>query len=72
LMPVAKEPTYNVVPAPSSRRIRVRPIPYWFLGREQGVELECSDRLAGAPGLDGVVVCKMASRVAEHVKAARL
>jgi hypothetical protein len=28
--------------------------------------------LVGAPGLDGVVVCKMASRVAEHVKAARL
>jgi hypothetical protein len=42
------------------------------LGANEGVELECSDRLAGAPGLDGVVVCKMASRVAEHVKAARL
>ena len=71
-MPVANEPTYNFAAAPSSRSIGLQRIPYWFLGREQGVELECSDRLAGAPGLDGVVVCKMASRVAEHVKAARL
>jgi very-short-patch-repair endonuclease len=39
---------------------------------DPGVKCCCSDRLAGAPGLDGVVVCKMASRVAEHVKAARL